>query len=132
MGPLSALQGALAVIGGLFALAVVAGSLYAYAKSSAQEARIERLQGERDDYLSRINFLEPRFASMREQNDTLRTLLDPTPKLEKIGSDLNSKAGEILAALEKQSRNDDAIKGVLLAQARVMDEIASKLHPEET
>jgi hypothetical protein len=124
----SAAQTVLAVLGGLFGIAVIAGALYAYAKGGAQDARIERLQGERDDYLSRLNYIEPRFKSAQEQNEILRTLVDPSARLIEIRDTVDTKTAEILAAVQRTDRNVDAIKGVLLAQARTFDEIKQRVH----
>jgi hypothetical protein len=127
---MSALQAVLAVLGGLFALAAIGGALFAFAKAGAQDARIERLQGERDDYLSRLNYIEPRFKSATEQNEILRTLVDPSARLVEIRESVDEKAGEILAAVSRSASNTEAIKGVLLSQARTLDEIKQHVHVE--
>lgn len=125
---MSTLQATLAVIGGLFMLAGIAGTLYAFARGSANEARIKRLQAERDDYLSRLNYIEPRYDVLKEQNKTLRTLTDPTPRLERLADTIDDRSTEVLEELRKQSTNSDAIKGVLLSQARTLDEIRQSVH----
>ncbi len=100
MGPT---QAVLAIIGGLIVVAGFTGGLYAYAKAGAQDAIIERLRGERDDLLSRLNFIEPRFAAAEEQNKILKTLTDPSEGLKQIGDQVNTKAEQITMILERQS-----------------------------
>lgn len=127
---MSTLQAVLAIVGGLFVVAGIGGALYAFAKAGAQTARIERLQSERDDYLSRLNFIEPRFKSATEQNELLRTLVDPSARLVEIRETVDEKTEEILAAVDRSATHLEAIKGVLLSQARTLDEIKHRVHVE--
>lgn len=127
---MSSLQAVLAVLGGLFGLAVIAGALWAFAKSGAQDAVIKRLRDERDDYLSRLNFIEPRFKSATEQNEILRTLVDPSTRLNEIRDTVTERTDEILTAVARSAGNTEAIKGVLLSQARTLDEIKRHVHVE--
>lgn len=81
---LSAVQASLVVILGLITLATLAGGLYAVFRSSAQDARIKRLQDERDDYLSRLNYVEPKLLEAEQQNRVLLELHNPSDQLEAI------------------------------------------------
>lgn len=105
-------QSALAILGALVALAAIAGGLFAYAKSGAQDIQMKRLREERDDYLSRINYIEPRLTAMEEQNHILLKLTDPTEGIKSLGVD-HSK---IIDILERQEAT--------------LGEIAGKVHPK--
>lgn len=100
----------LSIIGGLAALAAVSAGVYATFKGTAADKRIERLQGERDDYLSRLNFIEPRYAALEEQNQTLRTLYDPSARLVELGAAVESNAKKVLAVLDRQAATLEEIK----------------------
>lgn len=121
-------QAALTILGALVLLAGVGSAIWVYATGGAQDKRIERLQGERDDLLSRLNYIEPRFKSLGEQFATLQTLVDPSARLAEIRATVNAKTDEILTAVERSANNTDAIKAVLLAQARTLDEIDKRIH----
>lgn len=125
---MSTIQAVLAVLGGLILLAGFGGAVWAYTKGGAQDRQIERLRGEVADYLARLNYIEPRFKSMQEQNEILRTLLDPSARLEELRTTIGEKAAEILTAVERSASNTEAMKAVLLSQARTLDDIRTHMH----
>lgn len=106
---MSNLQTVLAVLGTLVVLTSVGGGLYAYFRSTAADARIKRLQDERDDYLSRLNYIEPRHKVIEQQNELLRQLHNPTALLETIAG----KADEIIVTLDEQRELLEEIDGKL-------------------
>jgi hypothetical protein len=114
---LSPLQAAIAVILGLATLATIGGGLYAVFRSAAQDSRIKRLQDERDDYLSRLNYVEPRLVRAEEQNEMLRELHNPTQHL----VDLKGQ----------EQRNHDEIVKILDDQTRTLRDAISHSHPPD-
>lgn len=68
----------LAAIGTLATLAALGGATWAVIRASAQDATIKRQRGEIDDYLKRLNYLEPRVEVLERENETLRSLRDPS------------------------------------------------------
>jgi hypothetical protein len=95
----STAQTILGVVGALVVLATAGGGLWAVFRSSAQDATIKRLRDERDDYLSRLNFIEPRHRAVEQQNEVLLALHNPTERLD----DLGSQHAEMLRLLNAQS-----------------------------
>lgn len=85
----------LAVIATLVTLAGVAFAAWQLLKAADREARIKRLQNERDDYLSRLNYIEPRHRAIEQQNEVLLALHNPTDKLE----DLAERQADMLRIL---------------------------------
>lgn len=79
---MSAINLVLSIMGGLAGLAILGGGMWSLFRSSAQDDRIKRLQGERDDYLSRLNFIEPRHRAIEQQNELLLAMHNPTEKLD--------------------------------------------------
>lgn len=114
---MSGLQPALAVVVGVIALAAVAGGVWAVFRSSSQDARIDRLQDERDDYLSRLNFIEPRFKEVEQQN---RLLLD-----------LHNPADQIEALRAQEQTNHDRTVAILAEQSTTLHQIDTTLHRPE-
>lgn len=82
---MNGLQTALSVIGALIVLAGVGGVLYANFRASQDEAVKKRLREERDDYLSRLNYIEPRHRALEQQNEVLLALHNPKEQLDDIG-----------------------------------------------
>lgn len=100
------------VLGGMAGLIVLIAGLYAVFKSSAADARIKRLQDERDDYLSRLNYIEPRFVELEQQNKLLKSLHNPTARLEsleKTALTIDGKSDKTLELLEAQERTLQSI-----------------------
>lgn len=81
---MNALQTVLSVIGGLIVLAGIGGVLYAQFRSAQHEATETRLRAERDDYLSRLNYIEPRHRAIEQQNEVLLALHNPKDQLDDI------------------------------------------------
>lgn len=107
-----ALGEVLTIVGAIITLVIVAAGIYAVFKSSAADARIKRLQDERDDYLSRLNYIEPKFVEAQQQNKLLRELHNPTSQLESMahtGEGVERKVDEILDVLENQERTLQSI-----------------------
>lgn len=96
---MSAIGVAISSVLGLVALIGIGSGLWAVAHSTSQDQRIKRLQDERDDYLSRLNFIEPRHRAIEQQNEVLLALHDPTLRLESI----DGNQVEILKQLGAQS-----------------------------
>lgn len=85
---MNALQTALAVIGGLVTLAALGGALYANFRAAQSDAIIKRLRDERDDYLSRLNYIEPRHRAAEQQLEVLLALHNPKDQLDDMQTTL--------------------------------------------
>lgn len=101
---MNTLQSVLVIIVSLVTLAGVGGALWAIARSSQQDARIKRLQGERDDYLSRLNYIEPRLKAVEQQNEVLLALHNPTDKIEALKAQEQANHDATVDLLQEQSR----------------------------
>lgn len=99
---MSDLQLVLAVVLALFALASIGGGIWATFRSADQDVRIKRLQGERDDLLSRLNFIEPKVKSLEEQNKVLLDLHNPADQIAALRSQEAENHRKTFALLEKQ------------------------------
>lgn len=99
---MTGLQPALAVVLALFALAVIGGGLWAAFRSTDQDARIKRLQGERDDLLSRLNFIEPKLKVVEDQNALLLAMHNPAEQIAELKSQEAENHRKTYALLEKQ------------------------------
>lgn len=96
---------------GLFTLAAAGGGVWATFRSTDQEARIKRLQSERDDLLSRLNFIEPKLKALEDQNKVLLGLHNPTEQIAALRTqeadnhrktfDLLTKQHETLQQIDK-------------------------------
>lgn len=110
----------ISILAGLVALAGVIGTLRGVAKSASQEAQLKRVREDRDDYLSRLNFIEPRHAALVEQNEMLRTLNDPSQRLNDLGElieeNTDALRGQINQVLERQGAMLRAIDGQVHAR----------------
>lgn len=107
---MSDLQIVLGVVISLLTLAGLGGGVWVTFKGAATAARIKRLQDERDDYLSRLNFIEPRHRAVEQQNEVLLALHNPTEKLDQLGD------------------NQTEILRVLRAQHRIIEQIDQQLY----
>jgi hypothetical protein len=105
----SQLQIVLGVVLGLFLLAGLVGGLWAAFRSADQETRIKRLQSERDDLLSRLNFIEPKLKALEEQN--------------KVLLDLHNPADQISALKAQEAANHKATFELLTAQHKTLQAI---------
>jgi hypothetical protein len=56
--------------------------LYANFRAAQSEAQLKRLRDERDDYLSRLNFIEPRHRAAEQQLEVLLALHNPKEQLD--------------------------------------------------
>lgn len=101
---MSDLQLVLGVVVGLFALTAIGAGIWASFRSTDQEARIKRLQGERDDYLSRLNFMEPKLKTLEEQNQVLLDLHNPAEQIAALRSQEAENHRRTYALLEQQHR----------------------------
>jgi chromosome segregation ATPase len=110
---MSELQAVLGIVVALFLLTVVGGGIWASFRSTDQEARIKRLQGERDDLLSRLNFIEPKLRTVEEQNSVLRELHNP--------------AQQIAALREQEAQNHAKTYELLEAQSVTLKQIEESL-----
>lgn len=111
---MSGIQQGLAVVGAIVMLAVVAGGLWAVFRSADRDARIDRLEGERDDYLSRLNFIEPRFKELEQQN--------------KLLLDLHNPSDQIAALRVQEQTNHDRTVAILSEQSTTLHQIDTTLH----
>ncbi len=89
----------LGAAGTLLALASIAGGTWATWRSAGLEATVKRLRGEVEDYLKRLNYLEPRVEVLERENATLTALHNPADAIAKLQ--------------EQEARNHKATFGML-------------------
>lgn len=89
---MNGLQTVLSGIGGLIVLAGIGGVLYAQFRSAQHEATVKRLREERDDYLSRLNYIEPRHRALEQQTEVLLALHNPKEQLDDMQATLTETA----------------------------------------
>lgn len=114
---MTTLQAILAVVVALFVLAGLGGGIWASFRSTDQDARIKRLQSERDDLLSRLNFIEPKVKTLEEQNQILLGFHNP--------------AEQIAALREQESTNHQRTYALLTKQHDVLQQIDAHLQGRE-
>lgn len=90
-----------ASIGTLILLAGIAGSVWAVIRTSAQEATIKRLRDENEDYLRRLNYLEPRVEVLESRNEILEQLHNPAKAIAEVATQVAQ-----LLALEMQNHGE--------------------------
>jgi hypothetical protein len=73
----SAVPVAMQVILGLLGLTALGAVVWVSVRSSYSDAQLKRLRGEGEDYLRRLNYVEPRLATMEKQNELLMALHNP-------------------------------------------------------
>lgn len=95
---MNGLQTALSIIGALVVLSALGGALYANFRAAQSEATLKRLRDERDDYLSRLNYIEPRHRAIEQQNEVLLALHNPKDQLD----DIQGSQAEMLRVLRAQ------------------------------
>jgi hypothetical protein len=78
------LGGALVAIATLLGLAGLGGATWAVIKASVQDATIKRLRGENDDYLKRLNYIEPKVEALERENKTLHVLHNPADAIDRL------------------------------------------------
>jgi hypothetical protein len=103
----------LAVIGALVGLATVAGALWAVARSATQDTRIKFLEAQVNDYLSRLNYIEPKLTTAEEQNRILLELHNPAEQIKAL-------------AVQEQSNHDRTLT-ILTEQKQTLAQIESKM-----
>jgi hypothetical protein len=116
MSNLSALQVVFAVVLGLFALTAIGAGVWASFRSTDQDARIKRLQSERDDLLSRINYIEPKLLTLEKQNQVLLDLHNPAEQIAALRKQEKENHEKTYALLEEQSRTLRQIDAHLLGR----------------
>ncbi len=89
----------LGAAGSLLALAAIGGGAWATWKSAGLEATVKRLRSEIADYLSRLNYIEPRLEVVERENKTLLAL--------------HNSAGAIQELKEQEAKNHEATFGML-------------------
>lgn len=108
------LQLILGVVLALFALAAIGAGIWASFRSTDQEARIKRLRDERDDLLSRLNYIEPKVKTLEEQNKILLELHNPADQISELRAQEADNHLKTYALLEQQYRTlqliDDHLK----------------------
>lgn len=100
----------LVTAGSVLGVLLLIGSAYALVRASNQDARIKRLQDENSDYLSRLNYIEPRLVEAEATNALLKRLQNPT------------------AALESISVKQDHTNELLVQQGERLSEMSARLH----
>lgn len=98
----------LAGIGSLVAILVVAGGVWSVLRSSTIEANYQRVRDEAEDYLRRVNFLEPRVEVLERENKTLRDLHNPAKAIDVAAHQVaknHLQTFEVLTRIEKNLRD---------------------------
>lgn len=110
---MNGLSQGLAVIGALVALATIAGVVWVVARSSARDTRLKYVEGLAADYLSRLNYIEPKLTKAEEQN---RILLE-----------LHNPAEQIKALAAQEQTNHDRTVALLVEQRATLAQMESKM-----
>lgn len=97
------LQTVLAIIGGLLVLTTAGAAIWAVFRSTSQDARIKRLQDERDDYLNRLNFIEPKVKALEQQNELLMAMHNPADAIAALGIQEKANHEQTVTFLKEQS-----------------------------
>lgn len=100
---MDSLQAVLAIIGGLVALLMIGAATWAVFRSSSQDARIKRLQDERDDYLHRLNFIEPKVEALTKQNELLMAMHNPADQISKLSVQEQANHEQTVTFLTQQN-----------------------------
>lgn len=80
----------LSAVAVIFGLLGSGGALWAVFRASALEASNERLRKENEDYVRRLNYIEPKVEVLERENTTLRSTRDPSEKLEGISAQIGT------------------------------------------
>lgn len=83
-GGLQGFTAVLVAIATILGLAGLGGATWAVIKTSAQEASNRRLRTENEDLIRRVNYLEPRTDVLERENETLRSIRDPSEAIEAL------------------------------------------------
>lgn len=100
IGAIVTILGGLVVIAGFFAAAWVS------ARTKGSDQELARVRADRDDYKSRVEFIEPRLAAALRENELLQKMHDPTARLTEIRKDsaaILKHTAQILAVLRAQA-----------------------------
>jgi hypothetical protein len=100
----SGLQQALAVVGGLVALATLGGGLWAIFRTSAQDSRIKFLESQTADYLSRLNYIEPKLKEAEQQNRILLELHNPAEQIKQLAAQEQTNHDQTITLLTEQKQ----------------------------
>lgn len=100
------------VIGAIVLLAVTAGGVVAILRASEKEKTEERLRAENQDYVRRLEYVEPRLRTLERDNETLLKLHDPTD------------------AADQSSEEHAQIVSILVANKQLLEAIDKRLHGE--
>lgn len=99
---MSSLSAALTVIGALVGLAALAGGLWVVARSSARDTRLKYVEGLAADYLSRLNYIEPKLTKAEEQNRILLELHNPAEQIQQLAAQEQANHARTVSLLEEQ------------------------------
>jgi hypothetical protein len=94
------------IIGALVVIAGFVTAVWVSARAGGQAERIKRLSGDRDDYKSRVEFIEPRLVKIEQENALLQELHNPSARLGAIKAD----TARILSILKDQAADIKAIR----------------------
>lgn len=95
----------LAALGALVVLSGAAGVIWANLRSKAVELTVDRLRSENEDYVRRLNYLEPRTEVLERENKTLRALHNPADAIDDLKAQEASNHKEAMAVLRSIDRH---------------------------
>lgn len=115
---MNSIQAVLTIIGALVAIAVVAGGLFSVARNASKDATITTLTKQRDDYLSRLNYIEPRFDQIERENKLLLEMHNPADQIRKLGEQEQENHNRTVQLLEAQREHIEDVHRYVVDRRR--------------
>jgi hypothetical protein len=110
---MTGLSQAVTLVAAMIGLALLIGAAWALVRASNRDATLKRAREENTDYVKRLDFLEPRFKELEQQNKLLLEMHNP--------------ADQISALQMQEQVNHDRTVQLLTAQAEVLKQIESRV-----
>lgn len=95
----------LSILVALVVLAGAAAGVWAVLKGKAVELTVQRLRGENEDYVRRLNYLEPLARQQGEELKVLRTMVNPADEIHEMRQQENQHHEEQMRVLRSIERN---------------------------
>lgn len=95
----------LGVLVALVLLAAVAAGVWVVFKGKAVELTVQRLRGENEDYVRRLNYVEPQLEHLKNENGVLRSMVNPATEIHEMREQENAHHDEQMRVLRSIERN---------------------------
>lgn len=110
----------IASLGTLILLAGTAGAVWAVIRTSAQEATIKRLRDENEDYLRRLNYLEPRVDVLENRNEILEQLHNPAKAIAEV-------ATQVAQLLALEVKNHESVVKLIHTETSRVETVLNRI-----